>query len=203
MSANEFTNTGSISSLPGGFIVGSIGSIFSFTQPFKPVEYFKFNINRQTWKKYKIGLMAGSITGLIVSAMITVVVCFNANISTGIAVGIFGILIVTPVTALTMSLILGMNQDLKIRFNPNQGIINSCKAIIFISLFSYPFGVVFNSLYVLRSSLQNLTNSNNFPNILSHQIVQASLIASLAPGIHHSLLFGLFFGGGLACVQHL
>jgi Effector-associated domain 10/NACHT domain len=203
MSANEFTNTGSISSLPGGFIVGSIGSIFSFTQPFKPVEYFKFNINRQTWKKYKIGLMAGSITGLIVSAMITIVVCFNANISTGIAVGIFGILIVTPITALTMSFILGMNQDLKIRFNPNQGIINSCKAIIFISLFSYPFSVVFNSLYVLRSSLQNLTNSNNFPNILSHQIVQASLIASLAPGIHHSLLFGLFFGGGLACVQHL
>jgi hypothetical protein len=203
MSVNEFTSTGLASSIIGGFIVGSIGGTFSFPQTFKPVEYFKFNINRQTWKKHKIGWIAGSILGIIVSSMMTLALCLRANISTGIAIGIFGVFIMTPVTAVTMSLIAGMNQGLKTRSQPNQGIFNSCKTIIFVSLLTYPFSIIFNSLYVLYWSSQKPIASSIFLNTLSHQIVQTSLITSLAPGVHHSILFGLFFGGGVACFQHM
>ncbi len=93
-------------------------------------------------------------------------------------------LILGLIGGLIFGLIQGLKADIKVREYPNHGIRESAKKAIIISLFSYPAGV-------LCLALPNLILGN-----------PVAIIDSLIQGMEMVLISGIYFGGGLACIQH-
>jgi NACHT domain len=199
----NFVNTGQIAtSFLGSLILGSIFGAFHLNQRFEPVEYFKFNFNQQALQKGKIGLIAGGITGVIVSIIFASYFVLNTNMVAGLTVGIVLALAIIPIMALTMSIIFGMKQDLKIRSRPNEGILNSFKSMFFSSSLSYLMSIVFNSLYIMQLPLKTAIIESK-SSIVLWQLVQVSLTKALGQSLIIALFFGFAFGGGMACIQHV
>jgi hypothetical protein len=199
----NFVNTGEVAtSFLGSLILGSIFGAFHINQRFEPVEYFKFNFNQQTLQKGKIGLIAGGITGAIVSIIFAIYFVLNTNASAGLTVGIILALAIIPIMALTMSIVFGMKQDLKIRSRPNEGILNSFKNMFFSSSLSYLMSVVFSSMYIIQLPLKTAILESK-PSTMLWQLVQASLTKAVGQSLIIALFFGFAFGGGMACIQHV
>ena len=78
-------------------------------------------------------------------------------------------------------------QEIKTQSYPNQGIWNSLQSFLLITTFTYPLNVilVLPSLLLREGTVKN-------PDWLLWGL----------GGIFFSLLFGIFFGGGIACIQH-
>jgi hypothetical protein len=118
------------------------------------------------------------------------------------------------VLGLVRGLISGFKQELKVRISPNQGIWNSIKILLWITVLSYPLGVIFrislvSPLYFLPLKEPDHNWSLHVIAILWQNLEWIELIkfilnetGSLTIGLLWSLIFGVFYGGGLACVQH-
>lgn len=102
-----------------------------------------------------------------------------------------------PMIGLNRAMREGLELDLKERSRPNQGIWNSLQSVLWTTAFSYPLalGVLFSDSFLLfgKASVKNL----DWLHPLS-----SSLPNSLLMGFFLSLYFGIFLGGGSACVQH-
>jgi Effector-associated domain 10 len=109
---------------------------------------------------------------------------------------------IIPIMALTMSIIFGMKQDLKIRSRPNEGIFNSFKSMFFSSSLSYLMSIVFSSLYIIQLPLKTAIIESK-SSIVLWQLVQVSLTKALGQSLIIALFFGFAFGGGMACIQHV
>jgi hypothetical protein len=110
------------------------------------------------------------------------------GLSAGIAMGLsYGII---------RGLILGLNQELKDRSYPNQGIWNSSQSFLWTTVLSYPFSVISTMVILvlfIDSSTKEVTNTHDLSKLF---------FDSLKGGCLGALCFGFFLGGGIACVQH-
>nr|WP_293077587.1 NACHT domain-containing protein [Okeania sp. SIO3B5] len=160
---------GLIVGLIGGLIVGLIvglilGLIFK-AGDIKCQEVFSFS-----WQAIKKSLIYGLIFGLIGVLILELI----GGLILGLIFGLIG--------GLIGGLILGLNTDIKLKHTPNQGIKESLKNSLYISIITTPFFLLIPYLYTLATD-------NTF--------LQNSLIFSLYLGV----IMGLSTGG-VPCIQH-
>ncbi|UXE64300.1 MAG: NACHT domain-containing protein [Woronichinia naegeliana WA131] len=174
-----------------GLILGLILGLIFGLNDVEVVEAFQIprsKTSRQSFfKEFCEGLIGGLIGGLI------------WGLIGGLILGLIGGLILGLIWGLILGLILGLiwglKQELKERSHPNQGIWNSLQSVIWTTAFSYPLGVILNTSFSLlrKASVKN-------PDWL--HLLSSALPDSLLAGIFWSLFFGVWLGGGVACMQH-
>jgi hypothetical protein len=83
------------------------------------------------------------------------------------------------------------------------GIWNSLQSLLWTTVLSYPFGIVFTfgTTELPRTVAEGISQRESGWVILSSLWI--ALPRFLAPGIFGALLFGFLAGGGRACVQHV
>jgi tetrahydromethanopterin S-methyltransferase subunit B len=166
-----------------GLILGLILGLIFGLNDVEVVEAFQIprsKTSRQSFfKEFCEGLIGGLIGGLI----------------WGLILGLILGLIWGLIWGLILGLIWGLKQELKERSHPNQGIWNSLQSVIWTTAFSYPLGVILNTSFSLlrKASVKN-------PDWL--HLLSSALPDSLLAGIFWSLFFGVWLGGGVACMQH-
>ncbi|MGG6265846.1 NACHT domain-containing protein [Leptolyngbya sp. AN03gr2] len=87
-------------------------------------------------------------------------------------------------------------QGTQLRANPNQGIWNSMTNAFWTALFMYPLTLAL--LYILQELIRQLAESINV-----RELSLPTLSNLLLNGLQMSLVWGLIFGGGLVCLQHI
>jgi len=197
---------GLIFGLSIGLIVGlsiwlSIGLIGGLDN-IQPVEAFKIAMSHEVRREIaeslkenlKIYLIVGLIVGLSVGPSVGLIVGLIGGLIGGLIVGLSG--------GLSGGLIVGLKQDLQLRSRPNQGIWNSLQSFLWITVLSYPLGILFTfGITELPSTVaQGISQGESGWLILSS--LWAALPRFLVTGIFGALLLGFAAGGG-ACVQHV
>ena len=103
---------------------------------------------------------------------------------------------------LIFGLIGGLGQELKIRSRPNQGIWNSLQSFLWVTLFSYPLGIIFAGLGEIPGTIsQGILDGESILVILN--VLWQAFPRFLIPGIFGALFLGFLVGGGVACIQHV
>ncbi|MBD1939302.1 NACHT domain-containing protein [Microcoleus sp. FACHB-68] len=159
---------GLIGGLIGGLIFGLIvGLIFGLEQKIEPAETISWNTQKFT-KNLIGGLIGGLIVGLI----------------GGLIFGLIRNLMIWLIFGLMIGLIGGLiGDEIRVRNQPNQGIIESAKSAVFLSLVTFPFTVLLLSL----------------SNLIRFQIAWS---LPLITGFSYALFFGILLGGGRAVIEH-
>lgn len=106
-----------------------------------------------------------------------------------VAIGLIEGLILGLIGGFIYGIFTTFKQEIKTQSYPNQGIWNSLQSFLLITTFTYPLNVIV--IFVLPSLLLREGTVKN-PDWLLRGLW----------GIFFSLLFGIFFGGGIACIQH-
>ncbi len=149
----------------GGSIVCLI--VTGLNVKIEPIEAWNYSL-----KGLKKGLIVGLIGGIIWALIFVILI---PKLIVGIA---------SLIQVLIISLIIGFNADIKIRINPNQGIRESAKNFITISLLTFPSTTLF--FLILRLATGR----------------SVDWVTTAIVGFALSCFFGFIFGG-IACIQHL
>jgi hypothetical protein len=192
---------GLIGALVGGLSFGLIGELSSglIIDTFSrhtPVEQDVIVVSVAVKLKIRCSLGFILIFGLIFGLMQGVV--------QGIVVGLVFGLVVVLALGLSLELLERLRNDLKIRLKPNQDIWSSFQSALWKMAFSYPLAVILLAIVTQNSSIDSyrvIVAGQSF--LINTSFTQSSVLQSLFPGIISSLLFSLFLGGGLVCIQHL
>jgi energy-coupling factor transporter ATP-binding protein EcfA2 len=159
------------------FIAGS-------AQKIDVIESFQFSsgakLVRAAGKSIKFSLMFCGALGLVFCGIIGLI---GQPSLIGFGIMLAWCLIFGIVNGLTFGLVDGLKADIETRRLPNQGIWNSAKNTIILTLLSYPTGVFLDRCLV----------------ILFHY--DLSWLSSLVRGLAWALIFGIGTSGK-ACVQH-
>ncbi len=176
---------GLIGGLIGGLISGDVEVVEAFQIP-------RSKTARQSFfKEFRKGLIRALIMGqigVLIWGLIWGSIWWSIS---GLMVGLMAGLMV----GLIGGLIDGLKQELKERSRPNQGIWNSLQSVIWTAAFSYPLVVIPNASSFLfgKGSVKN-------PDWL--HLLSSALPDYLLVGIFWSLYFGIYLGGGMACINH-
>ena len=195
-----FGLTGLILGLIGWLSYGLIGEMNNI----KPVEAFKIlvshEVRREVFEILKgwlicglifglTGLILGLIFGLILGLIDELIAELIAGLIAGLTFLIYGLIgglilgLIFGLIRLISELIGVLRQDLQLRSHPNQGIWKSFQNFLWTTALSYITGTIF---------FRYVTGTIFFKS------VEPSIAMFLS-----ALLFGLLWGGGKACFQHV
>ncbi|MBD2385966.1 NACHT domain-containing protein [Cylindrospermum sp. FACHB-282] len=172
--------------LMGELIIGLIGGL----DKIEPVEAFQISMSRAARREILNSLRDWLIIGLIIGLI--------GGLIGGLIIGLIGGLISGLNIGLSIGLIYGLKQELKVRSHPNQGIWNSLQSMLWTTAFIYPLSVIYVMALAVAGTVVEKHNWLDLLGIFSRK--QSQL---LLHGLLMALSFGFFYGGGLACVQHL
>ena len=189
--------------LMGGNVLNSIEPVEAFKNPMSRVMRPKILRICREWLNIVLVSLLIIILSLLLSNALKDVLDKNSLIflSQTMPKMTVGLLILYLSIGLVAVLSNALKQDLEVKSFPTQGIWNSFQTLCWVSLLSYPLGVLFASLsfteviFKATVPLQSLAGTQ--------QSIQTSLTASLLPGLFAALWFGFVFGGGFVCIQHL
>jgi hypothetical protein len=111
----------------------------------------------------------------------------------------YGLVLFIAAAALFV-IISSLKVDPKIRSRPNQGIYNSLRKFIVVSLMAFPIACTFGSL--IRKKL-SVTNVDGMYMTVQYLPIKLTVVELVTFGSCISIFLGILFGGGLAVVQHL
>jgi DNA polymerase III delta prime subunit len=167
----------------------------------KPIESFQISMSsaarRKIICKFKSGLRAGLIFGLPLGLPLGLGVGLNVGLVFGLIVGLFLELSSGLIGGLIVGLIGWLNQDLKIRSKPNQGIWNSLYNFCFSSIVAIPLAILFIPLPFLITAI-----TKGVPLGVLLSLLVTMLPMSLILGCLISIPFVFDASGGKAFVQH-
>ena len=201
-------NIGLRTGLIGGLIFGLIFGLIGGMNDVEVVEGFKFSmycVRREIIRSLNQWLSMGLIGGVIFGLIVGLITELIGNPSIGPGIGLLGGLIFGPgfglifglIGGLIFGLIGGLKEELKVRSKPNQGIWNSLQSTIWITILIYCAGVILVMTGLVYEHIAMKHNWIDIPKIFSRNSLELILVGFFA------LFFGIFAGGGLACIQHL
>jgi len=176
-----------------GLICGRVFGLIFGLGKIEPIS-MSCKVRRKTLRSLRRWLMFWLSVGLIAGLL--------SGVFVGLSVGLIYGLVFALIVGLICGLIIGLKQDLKMRSRPNQGIWNSLHSFVWITVFSYPLGVILaaGTTTLPIEVLKAVTAKQ--PLLFIAEVVQESVLHEIISGIACAFIFGLF-GGGLACIQHL
>ena len=179
---------GLIFSLASGIIVGSIVGLFHglahATDNIEPAEKFQLSWSKETTEKLKKNLVIGLLFGFTLSVVIGIISGLIGGLKFGLRLGFTFGLIDTLVHGIIGGLIRGFTRDINTKSYPNQGILESAKNIVTVSIITLPIGLF---VYVLPFFITG---------------VPISWVKIPLGAIAFALIFG-FSSGGVPCIEHL
>lgn len=165
-----------------GLIYGLISGLIFGLNEIETVEAFQISMSRAARQEIIKSLCFWLILGLIFGLIL------------GLIGGLPG-LISGLISGLIYGLIVGLKQELKLRSLPNEGIWNSLQSLLWTTIFSYPLSLIF---IMTPRRVAEKHDWFDLPGIFIRNLPQF-----LLPGLLIALLFCLWAGGGVACIQHL
>lgn len=167
-----------------GTIVGLIHGLAHATDNIEPAEKFQLSWSKKAKEKVIknlfVGLLFGFTSGVIIGVFAGLISGLNFGLGLGAAFGLVGM----AVHGIIGGLIRGFTGAINIKSYPNQGIWESAKNIVVISIVTLPIGLL---VYVLPFFIRG---------------VQLTLIKVPLGAIAFAIVFG-FSSGGVPCIEHL
>jgi hypothetical protein len=153
------------------------------------------DVRREILKALREWLIVGLIVGLILGLIFGLILGLIVGLIFGLIGGLIG--------GLIDGLIDGLKQDLQLRSRPNQGIWNSLQSFLWVTLLSYPLGIVlvFGITELPTIVAEGVSEGETIGAILNS--LWQLLPQFLLPGVFGALLFSFLLGGGGACVEHV
>jgi len=167
-----------------GVIVGLIHGVAHATDNIEPAEKFQLSWSKEAKEKavknLSIGLLFGLSLGVIIGLLFGLISGPRFGLSFGFAFGLVGM----TVHGIVGGLIRGFTGAINIKSYPNQGIWESAKNIVVVSIVTLPVGLL---VYILPFFVRG---------------VQIPLIKVPLGAFAFAFIFG-FSSGGVPCIEHL